>query len=69
MNIVFEYKTYRPEKEKITGNWEKLHEVGLHVFYSLLSTIQVIKARMRWAGNVAHTVGWKGALQGCGGET
>jgi len=64
---VCECKTYWPEKEKITRNWGKLHKVGLHELYSLLSTIQVTKLRMRWAGNMACR--WRGALQGFGGAT
>jgi len=54
---VFEYKTYGPEKEEITRSWGKLHRVGLHELYSSLSTIQVIKLKMRRAGNMAHTRG------------
>lgn len=67
MNIVFEYKTYGSEKQKITGSCGKLHKVVFHELYSLLSTIQVIRLRMIWAGNVAHTRGWKYALQDFGG--
>lgn len=69
MNNVFEYKTYGPEKEKITTSWGKLHKVGLHDLYSLPSTIQVITLSMRWVRNMAHTRGWRGALQGFGGAT
>jgi hypothetical protein len=41
------------ERDEVTGGWRKLHNEELHVIYSWLSIIRIIKSkRMRWAEQV-----------------
>jgi hypothetical protein len=40
-----------PKRDEVTGEWRKLHNEELRVFYSSPSIIRIIKSRrMRWAG-------------------
>jgi hypothetical protein len=40
--------------DEVTGEWRKLHNDELHIFYSSQNIIRQIKSRrMRWAGRVA----------------
>jgi hypothetical protein len=56
---VFENRTLRsyfgPKRDKVTGEWRKLHNEELHDLYSSTSIIRIIKSRrMRWSGHVAR---------------
>ena len=56
---VFENRVLRrvfgPKRDKVTGEWRKLHNEELSDLYSLPSIVRVVKSRrMRWAGYVAH---------------
>jgi hypothetical protein len=40
-----------PKRDEVTEGWRKLHNEELHIFYSSLSIIMVIRSRrIRWAG-------------------
>jgi len=52
------------ERDKVTGEWRKLHNVELNDLYSSSSIFRVIKSRrMRWSGNVAHMGERRGAYR------
>jgi hypothetical protein len=57
--VVFEDRVLRgipgPKRNKVTGEWRKLHNEELRDLYSSTSIIRIIKTRrMRWAGRVAR---------------
>jgi hypothetical protein len=48
-------RIHGPKRDKVTGEWRKLHNEELHNFYLPRNIIRQIKSRrMRWAHNVAH---------------
>ena len=54
---------FGPKRDKVTGEWRKLHSGELSDLYSLPNIVWVVKSRrMRWAGHVARMGG-----EGCTG--
>jgi hypothetical protein len=56
---VFENRVLRRrfagKRDKLTGEWKKLHNEELYVLYSSSNIIRMIKSRrLRWAGHVAR---------------
>jgi len=48
-------RIFGPRRDKVTGEWRKLHNEVLNDLYSSHNIAQVIKLRrMRWAGHVVH---------------
>jgi hypothetical protein len=52
------------KRDKVIGDWRKLHHEKLHNLYCSLSGIRIIKSRrMRWEGHVAR-MGRRGMHRG-----
>jgi hypothetical protein len=48
-------RIFGPKRDKITGEWRKLHGEGLNDLYLSPNSIWVVKSRrMTWAGHVAR---------------
>ena len=64
---VFENKVLRKifgAKRDITGEWRKLHNAGLHAWYSSPNIIKKLKyRRLRWAGHVASMEQFRNAYR------
>jgi hypothetical protein len=57
-------KIFGPKRDKVTGEWRKLHNEEFHDVYYSPTIVQAIKSRrMRWAGRVA----WMGRGEVCTG--
>jgi len=55
---VFENRVLRtifgPRRDEVGGDRRKLHNDGVNDLYSSPNIVQVIKSRIRWAGNIAR---------------
>jgi hypothetical protein len=48
-------RIFGQKRDKVTGEWRKLHNEELHTLYSFPNIIRQTKSRrMRWAGHVAR---------------
>ena len=48
-------RVFGPKRDKVTGEWRKLHKEELRDLYTLPNIAQVVKSRrMRWAEHVAR---------------
>jgi hypothetical protein len=43
-------RTFGPKRDEVTEEWKKLYNEKLHYLYCSPNIVQVIKSRMRWAG-------------------
>jgi hypothetical protein len=56
-------------RDKVTGEWRKLHSEELNNLYALSNIVRIIKSRrMRWEGHAAR-IGRGEEGTGFGGET
>jgi len=48
-------RLFGPRRDKVTGEWRRLHNEELNDLYSSLNIVRMIKSRrMRWVGHVAR---------------
>jgi hypothetical protein len=65
---VFENRVLRrifgPKRDKLTGEWRRLHSEELNDLYSSPNVVRMVKSRrMRWAGHVAGMGEGRGACR------
>ena len=52
-------RIFEPKRDKVTGEWRKLHNEELNDLYSP-NIVRLIKSRrIRWAGHVARKGEWR----------
>ena len=57
-------KIFGPKRDKVTGEWIKLHNEELNDMYSSPNIFQMVKSRrMRWAGHVVRMDERRGAYR------
>jgi len=57
-------RIFGPRRDKVTGEWRRLHNEELSDLYSSTNIVRVIKSRrMRWTGHVARMGVEKGAYR------
>ena len=57
-------KIFGAKRDKITGEWRKLHNAELHALYSSPNSIRNLKSRpLRWAGHVASMEQFRNAYR------
>ena len=56
-------KIFGPRRDKVTGEWRKLHNEELNDMYSSPIIVRVIKVRIRWARHVARMVEKRGVYR------
>ena len=58
-------KIFGAKKDKIVGDWRKLHNAEVHALYSSRNISRSLNSRrLRWAGNVARMQQSRNAYSG-----